>query len=95
MMGILHFFELDLQIAFSSWKEIVIGQNPHKLQQKFTCSENFFSKLIFGMITIAYPQNLETKYFLKKFKTKKINHLGNLKFAENSRNRFEIINKIW
>ena len=54
---------------------------------------NFFSKLIFGMITIAYPQNLETKYFLKKFKTKKINHIGNLKFAENSRNRFEIINK--
>ena len=54
---------------------------------------NFFSKLIFGMITIAYPQNLETKYFLKKFKTKKIKHIGNLKFAENSRNRFEIINK--
>ena len=54
---------------------------------------NFFSKLIFGMITVAYPQNLETKYFLKKIKTKKINHIGNLKFSENSGNRFEVINK--
>ena len=25
----------------------------------------FFSKLIFKMVTIAYPQNIETKYFLK------------------------------
>ena len=28
---------------------------------------NFFSKLIFKMITVAYPQNIETKYYLKKF----------------------------
>ena len=27
---------------------------------------SFFSKLIFGMITVAYPQNLETEYFLSK-----------------------------
>jgi 3-deoxy-D-manno-octulosonic-acid transferase len=54
---------------------------------------NFFSKLIFGMISVAYPQNLETKYFLKKIKTKKINPIGNLKFAENPEENFEIKNK--
>ena len=53
---------------------------------------NFFSKLIFGMIRIAYPQNLETKYFLKKIKTKNISHIGNLKFAENPEENFESIN---
>ena len=54
---------------------------------------NFFSKLIFGMITVAYPQNLETKSFLKKIKTKKINYIGNLKFVENPKENFGIINK--
>ena len=54
---------------------------------------NFFSKSIFGMITVAYPQNLETKYFLKKIKTKKIDHIGNLKFIENPEENFEIKNK--
>ena len=54
---------------------------------------NFFSRLIFGMITVAYPQNLETKYFLKKIKTKKINRIGNLKFAENPEENFTIKNK--
>ncbi len=42
-----------------------------------------FSKSIFGKINIAYPQNLETKNFLKKLKLKKIQSLGNLKFIEN------------
>ena len=42
-----------------------------------------FSKSIFDNITIAYPQNLETKSYLKKLKVNKINHIGNLKFAEN------------
>ena len=54
---------------------------------------NFFSKLIFEMITVAYPQNLETKYFLKKIKTKKINRIGNLKFAENPEENLIIKNK--
>ena len=38
---------------------------------------------IFRNITAAYPQNLETKRYLKKLKLNKINYLGNLKFAEN------------
>jgi 3-deoxy-D-manno-octulosonic-acid transferase len=42
-----------------------------------------FTKSIFNKILIAYPQNLETKYFLKKLEVKKINLVGNLKFAEN------------
>ena len=53
----------------------------------------FFSKLIFKMVTIAYPQNIETKYFLKKINTKKINLIGNLKFAANPEENFIIKNK--
>ncbi len=42
-----------------------------------------FAQNIFSKITIAYPQNIETKFFLKKLKVKKINLIGNLKFIEN------------
>ena len=42
-----------------------------------------FGKSIFKNITIAFPQNLETKSYLKKLKINKIHNLGNLKFAEN------------
>ncbi len=42
----------------------------------------FFSKYIFNQIKIAYPQNLETKIYLKKLNTKKILNIGNLKFAQ-------------
>ncbi len=42
-----------------------------------------FSEAVFNNISIAFPQNLETKAYLKKLKIKKINHLGNLKFVEN------------
>ena len=42
-----------------------------------------FSYSIFNKISFAYPQNQETKYFLKKLKTKNINYLGNLKYSEN------------
>ena len=41
-----------------------------------------FAKSIFNKITIAYPQNLETKLYLKKIYSNKINYLGNLKFVE-------------
>ena len=42
-----------------------------------------FSKSIFNKISIAYPQNLETKLYLKKIGFNKIKNLGNLKFVEN------------
>ena len=41
-----------------------------------------FSQSVFNKISIAFPQNIETKYFLKRFKVNKINHIGNLKFSE-------------
>jgi 3-deoxy-D-manno-octulosonic-acid transferase len=41
-----------------------------------------FSQKVFGKILITYPQNQETKYFLKKLNVKKIKTIGNLKFAE-------------
>ena len=45
---------------------------------------NFFTKSIFEKIKIAYPQNLETKKFLKKLNVKKIYEVGNLKFSQNN-----------
>ena len=41
-----------------------------------------FGKSVFDNLTIAYPQNRETNSYLKKLTSSKINHLGNLKFAE-------------
>ena len=51
-----------------------------------------FARSIFKKITIAYPQNLETKTYLGKLETKKIHYLGNLKFAENFEENFDKIN---
>ena len=42
-----------------------------------------FSKEIFNKISFAYPQNLETKSYLKKIGIKNIKSIGNIKFAEN------------
>ena len=42
-----------------------------------------FAKSVFDNIKIIYPQNNETKTFLKKLNIKNLNYLGNLKFAEN------------
>ena len=41
-----------------------------------------FTHSIFSKITIAYPQNFETKSYLKKLKTNNIKYIGNLKFSE-------------
>ncbi len=55
---------------------------------------SFFSKSIFKKIKIAYPQNIETKKFLKELNVKKINQIGNLKFAQNNDiNQNKISNK--
>ena len=60
-----------------------------------------FSKKVFNNIKIAYPQNLETKFFLKKLKVKKIKTIGNLKFAEHNNEKSNNFNglfkgkKIW
>ena len=39
-----------------------------------------FSKSIFDLIDIAYPQNSETNFFLKKLNVKNIKTIGNIKF---------------
>tara|TARA_B100000900_G_C20564508_1_gene710422 strand:+ start:261 stop:1499 length:1239 start_codon:yes stop_codon:yes gene_type:complete len=60
-----------------------------------------FSQKVFSNISIAYPQNQETKYFLKKLKVKKIKTIGNLKFAERDNEIMKKLNlkiknrKIW
>ena len=41
-----------------------------------------FFKIIMSNITIAYPQNLETKFYLESIKLRKVSLIGNLKFAE-------------
>ena len=43
-----------------------------------------FAQSIFNNISISYPQNQETKLYLKKLGSKKIFKIGNLKFVENS-----------
>tara|TARA_B100000242_G_scaffold45339_1_gene26928 strand:+ start:282 stop:1523 length:1242 start_codon:yes stop_codon:yes gene_type:complete len=48
-----------------------------------------FSRRIFKLISFAYPQNKETKRYLKKLGVKAINYIGNLKFYEDRR----IVNK--
>ena len=52
-----------------------------------------FSKSIFNLIDIAYPQNYETKKFLKKFKIKNIRSIGNLKFIENNDSKYDKTDK--
>ena len=46
-----------------------------------------FFKSVLENVTIAYPQNLETRNFLKKMKINNIKFIGNIKFAENN-NKF-------
>ena len=45
-----------------------------------------FSQSIFNLISIAYPQNSETKLYLKKLDVKKIQTIGNIKYIENHKN---------
>ena len=52
-----------------------------------------FSNSVFNKISVALPQNLETRIFLKKLSVKKINLIGNLKFAENHDENLSNINK--
>ena len=46
-----------------------------------------FSKNIFNKITVALPQNTETKKYLKSLGTKNIKFLGNIKFFGNTNNK--------
>ena len=52
-----------------------------------------FSKSIFSLIDHAYPQNIETKYFLKKLGIQKIKFIGNLKFVDHERKNTDVLEK--
>lgn len=52
-----------------------------------------FAEKIFSKVTIAFPQNNETKILLKKLKINKIKLIGNLKFIENNHYKDEEIEK--
>ena len=52
-----------------------------------------FSKKIFGKITKAFPQNIETKIYLRQYGINQVNHLGNLKFAEGNLKDYDKIDK--
>ena len=43
-----------------------------------------FFKSVLENVTIAYPQNLETRNYLRKMKINNIKLIGNIKFAENN-----------
>ena len=51
-----------------------------------------FTKSIFNYIDIAFPQNIETKIYLKKLNFRKIKLIGNLKFIDNKKNAKDRIN---
>ena len=62
-----------------------------KTQNKWMKIKNF-AKSIFDKITCIYPQNKETKSFLKKIKLKNIKLIGNLKFTEDPNENLGAIN---
>ncbi len=54
---------------------------------------SFFSKIIFKCFDTCYPQNTETKKYLKSLGAKKIKILGNLKFTESKNQKKETLSK--
>jgi 3-deoxy-D-manno-octulosonic-acid transferase len=81
---------IESEIWPCMYKEIKVKKIPLILLNARITKKTFnkwikfkkFSQSIFGKIFIAYPQNLETKFFLKKLNINKIIHIGNLKFSE-------------
>jgi 3-deoxy-D-manno-octulosonic-acid transferase len=52
-----------------------------------------FAKEIFSLIKKTYPQNQQTKYFLKKLGVSKLEEIGNLKYVENKNKNKDVLNK--
>ena len=81
---------IDSEIWPSIFKELKKNSIPLLLMNARITPKSFnrwnffnkFSKNIFHNISKAYPQNIESKIFLKKLRVKKINNFGNLKFCE-------------
>ena len=84
-------FFIESEIWPSMFKEIKKKKIPLILLNARLTEKSFkkwiklkeFAKSIFNLISISYPQNLETANFLKKLGVRNIKYLGNLKFSEN------------
>ena len=63
---------------------LINARITNKSFNRWQISPNF-AKYVFSKITIALPQNQETKNYLKRLGVKKINFIGNLKFFKNSK----------
>ena len=92
---------LESEIWPSMYKEIKSKKIPLILLNARITKKTFrrwnkfrkHSSKIFNLIDIAYPQNNETKKYLKHLGVKKINLIGNIKFIENDRNKRDDIDK--
>jgi 3-deoxy-D-manno-octulosonic-acid transferase len=63
-----------------------------KTFKKWKCVKKF-SNSVFQNISIAYPQNEETFYYLKRLNVLKIKKIGNLKFINNEQNKSTKLDK--
>jgi 3-deoxy-D-manno-octulosonic-acid transferase len=54
-----------------------------------------FSNSVFKNISIAYPQNEETFYYLKRLNVSKIKKIGDLKFFNNQQSKYTKLDKIF
>ena len=92
---------IDSEIWPCMFKEIKKNSIPLVLMNARITKRSFdkwktfkdFSNNTFKNIDIAYPSNLETFGYLKKFKIKKIKKIGNLKFTEDQNSETEVLAK--
>ncbi len=75
-----------------SIKHILLNARITKKSFKRWRSLGKFSEDLFKSFDYTYPQNNETKRYLKHFHVKKIKKLGNLKFSEGIYNSNKLIN---
>ena len=81
-----------LNLKNNSIPHILLNARITKKSYKKWITLGLFSKKLFQNFDFTYPQNLETKKYLKKFDVKKIKFLVNLKFSQNN---FNINNRIF
>ena len=75
------------EIKFYKIPLILLNARITKKTFKKWIKYKYYSSKIFNHIDIAYPQNNETKDYLRKLGVKNINLIGNIKFIENKDNK--------
>ena len=91
---------VDSEIWPSMFKKLNYNKIPLVLLNSRITKKSFkkwsifkeFTYSVFKNISFAYPQNSETKFYLKKLGVKNIRFIGNLKFIENPYEKYEFIN---